>query len=313
MNTIVEEIHSTFAGAEEALLREAQAILSASGDEEQRERATALARMGFTQSAPVRRLSPEEQDRASTLLAYSKRYQRIAPQYKFITEEKLIEICKRYGLVVGSSERYTQDIPERNQQDILGFKVLDESFLEINDDTYRKSFHTTGKGERLHPKEMGSDHIEHLLAFWRRHLCRDQSGAYMSKNAVEDIPVGLLRTLTTELVLRGEQDVIDVQKNLWHAQTVFNKSTIEELFTSLKTTYFYVAADVDSFDTKGVDLKENFLVERSNDKALSEAMKRDLFRAYDPIALAKVQGGYLIVTAWGLEASDPDVVSPGRN
>ncbi len=33
----------------------------------------------------------------------------------------------------------------------------------------------------------------------------------------------------------------------------------------------------------------------------------------DPVILQPVKGGYLIVTAWGDEASDPDIINPIHN
>ena len=313
-NKIVAEIHSAFDVAEEQLLTEARSILNDAGQEDKKKRAEALSRMGFGNAAPVRRLSPEELKKADELLFLKSRYERIAPQYRFITEEKLLHICKKYGIVVGSSERYYEDIPEKNQEDIANFKVLDESFLEVSDETYRKAMHRPKSGDPVHPKDMGTDHIINTLRFFRRNFAdSSQRGDYMSASQVGNMPVDLVRAMVTELALRGEHEMLKVSQNEWRDHTPFSKSVVKKLFTPIKTTYFYVAANIDSFDTKGVELKNNQLVEKSGNAELEESMKNELFREYDPIVLAKVQGGYLIVTAWGAEASDEDVLNPNNN
>ena len=38
-----------------------------------------------------------------------------------------------------------------------------------------------------------------------------------------------------------------------------------------------------------------------------------IVEAPDPIVLHEIENGYIIVTAWGPEASDPDVVNPLSN
>lgn len=312
-NTIVQEIHSSFTNAEADLLAEAKEILESADNEEKRERADQLARMGFTNAKPVEKMSKENQERAKTLLHLKSRYDRIAPQYKFLTERKLIEICEKYGIVVGSAERYTGDIPEENQEDLFNFKVLDKSFLEIADDDYRDARHNPRNGAPVHPKEMSTGHIFNTIKLYQRKLAGDHHrGQYMSRSDVSNFPVAAFRAMITELTLRGDTSTVNDLKESYHF-TPLSNSQVEELFTPYKTTYFYVAADVDSFNTQGVTLENNMLVEQNNNKELEESIKDSLFREYDPIVLAKVQGGYLVVTAWGDEADDPDVIEPTRN
>jgi hypothetical protein len=43
-------------------------------------------------------------------------------------------------------------------------------------------------------------------------------------------------------------------------------------------------------------------------------VKKDGYKLeYDPIVLQPVKGGYLVVTKWGLEASDEIVTNPTSN
>lgn len=301
-NSIVKEIHESFTRAELELVHEAEMILK-EATEENKKRAEKLRNMGFGGAKPVKRLSKEEQEKAEELLHFRKRYSRIAPQYKFLTEDKLVEICSKYKIVVGASERYTEDIPEKNQEDILNFKILDKSFLEISDDTYRNAIWMQRNGLGVHPKNMGTEHIYNTLKM----IIRNALSIYSSH-----FDVGVFRTMITELYLRGEGELIDSIKDQL-AHTVIPSDDARQLITPIKTTYFYVAADIDSFDTKGVDLDGVFLKDKDNNEELAESIKNTLYREYDPIVLAKVQGGYLVVTAWGDEASDPDVTQPNRN
>ena len=300
-NTIVQEIHSAFSVAEEQLLTEANSILAEASDKKKMERIDTLRSMGFGNSAPVRRLSPEEKKKAERLLHYKQRYGRIAPQYKFITEEKLLGICKKYGIVVGSSERYIEEIPEANMADITNFKILDDTFLEVSDSRYARARHTTKDGKEMHPSEMTQSHIENLIRMFAR------------GHNIHGDTVVLIQACVTQLYLWGHTEEIESLKSYWKRTSPVQHKLIEQLFTPIKTTYFYVAANVDSFDTKGTTLKDNMLIEKDTSKELAEAMRRDLMREYDPIVLAKVEGGYLIVTAWGAEASDEEVMNPTRN
>ncbi len=60
-----------------------------------------------------------------------------------------------------------------------------------------------------------------------------------------------------------------------------------------------ICAPIKDMDTKGMEISEDYrLIKKSPP---------------DPIVLQPVKGGYLIITAWGDEASDPDVINPINN
>lgn len=300
--SIVAEIHESFTRAELELVYEAEMILK-EATEENKEKADRLTKLGFGSAKPVERLSDKKMQEAEQLLHLRKRYSRIAPQYKFLTEDKLVEICSKYKIVVGASERYTEDIPEKNQKDILNFNILDDSFLEISDDKYRNAVWIPKHGSGMHPKNMGTEHLYNAL----KHICMTTLSSYSL-----NFDPNIFRAMITELVLRGEKGKVE-GLSYYVDQTRLSAKQKNELLKPMKTTYFYVAADIDSFDTKGTELESVFLNEAENDEELAESIKSTLYREYDPIVLAKVQGGYLVVTAWGDEAEDPDVIQPNRN
>lgn len=91
-----------------------------------------LTKLGFRQAKPVvdcadimlkKRLSDDKrkasQNLLNALIYFSTKY----PQYKFITEENVLELCKKYNLYLGNVDIFTGSIPEANIQDILVFHI----------------------------------------------------------------------------------------------------------------------------------------------------------------------------------------------
>ena len=124
--SIIKEIHDSFSKAEETLLQDAKKVLACKNNKEKYDKLSAL---GFTGSKNVRSLSDEEIKKAEDIIELQKKYTIIAPKYRFITEAKRIELCKKYGIVLADVERFTGDIPEKNVQDIIDFRISDESYL----------------------------------------------------------------------------------------------------------------------------------------------------------------------------------------
>jgi len=92
--------------AQQALLREAQAILSNKSDIENH--VSGLDELGFTGASLVITLKMQEAKRIYDLQdQYSFEY----PGLKFIPEEALAEVCAKYGLARGHVSRYTGEVP----------------------------------------------------------------------------------------------------------------------------------------------------------------------------------------------------------
>jgi hypothetical protein len=74
------------------------------------------------------------------------------------------------------------------------------------------------------------------------------------------------------------------------------------------------AMGVSSITTKGISYKsvQSFLICASA-KEMKKWSIKYLFAKPDPVVLQPVKGGYLIVTAWGDEASDPEVINGKLN
>lgn len=120
-NITVEDIHKEFDQAGEEILEEANRILKEKKDYSKEKK---LSDLGFIKIKSV--LIAHEEDKkaraAKSLAEIVGEYKRKYP-YKYITEERVNDICMKYALIFGKAEWFIGDIPEKNQQDIVNFKV----------------------------------------------------------------------------------------------------------------------------------------------------------------------------------------------
>lgn len=142
MNNIIEQIHSEFSSAEETLMKEVNSFLKKSEDAD-KDKLSQLASLGFSSFRELREVQPEEVERVKDLKRKIELYTGQTTLYKFITEEKVIEICKKWGLVHAPVELYTDTIPYKNQQEILEFQKWTKGKEEIlSSESLRKSDYT---------------------------------------------------------------------------------------------------------------------------------------------------------------------------
>lgn len=302
-NTIVKQIHESFSNGEEQIMAQVREVLKNAEDSEVKGRADKLRALGFTNAKPVVDLSDEAIAKAKLLENRKKTYDRIAPQYKFITQEKLDEICERFGIVYGEINRYTGDIPVKNQEDIINFKVLDESFLESNmNASWQSATWTDANGVEHTAKSMGDSYLINTINF------------IMKKHRT--FGTRFFRSAMFELHKRGMTEEIESVENKMHfSRSNYTQQFIDECIkpeNNNSGVSFTIAADIDSFDLTDAKLDGNRIEDQRSKKIMEDQMAH-LLRQYDPIVLARVQDGYLIVTAWGDEASDPDVINPKMN
>jgi hypothetical protein len=117
----VTMIHEEFDGAADKLLAAARDLVI---NTETEERLRTLSEMGFSNTK-------EQEDRVATnqlsgRATLAKHYEHYYSQNKFVTEEQVTKICKKYGLVRGEALLFTGGIPEKNQREITGFKCREE-------------------------------------------------------------------------------------------------------------------------------------------------------------------------------------------
>lgn len=139
---IIEEIHESFYTEVDKLLAEAKVSHSLQTDKQDLiDKSKRLEELGFHNTKEcqdaykeiirLKRLEEANEQKQSLLKAinyYSHKY----PNYKFITEESVKNICSKYNLVYGEVERYIGTVPDKNLKHMEDFKIdeNDECYIE---------------------------------------------------------------------------------------------------------------------------------------------------------------------------------------
>lgn len=120
MSEIVEEIHENFYTASDKALVEAKQLLETIQVDE---KALMMKQLGFIQAKGVveNESVVNEQKRLQEEAEIIVHFQQKYPQYKYITVKDTAKVCRKYGLVLGTSDKYKGDIPTKNLMDIKNF------------------------------------------------------------------------------------------------------------------------------------------------------------------------------------------------
>jgi len=119
----IEQIHNEFNVAGETLLKEALAVLEDCKTKDLA-KGELLASLGFTQTPQAKAVEEVKtkkvlaEQTAKLIHEYSFKY----PNNKFITEDMVGEICKKYSLVCGDVSLYKGFVPKENLKEISKFK-----------------------------------------------------------------------------------------------------------------------------------------------------------------------------------------------
>jgi hypothetical protein len=147
MNT-VELIHAEFDNAQEIILKEAQEIIECNVVKNM-EHVEALKKLGFVNSQEVEKneekikKSKMGNELAKLVMYYKQTY----PFLKFLTEEKLDEICEKWGLVHASVKSYKRDVPPKNVNELLNAQQLRSDDARPDKYRFTKIDCATGHGE----------------------------------------------------------------------------------------------------------------------------------------------------------------------
>jgi len=260
--SVVKEIHNSFMSAGEKLLKDAKAII-ANAEIKDEEKVNRLKKIGFINAGQVRQTEAAmqkkqkaEQD-AAIVEMYAVRY----PNYKFITEEIVKQICDKYKLIMGAISKYQGFVPEKNLLEIESFRVHDEDCNEVRPRSY-----------------------------------------------MEDIIIRQMMSVQNMQLRSGIGGInfIEEQRRrayLFAQQTSQFPSFVEETPTPKPEA--------------GPTYKREFLICAPQKDMKIESWERvegnKIVHIPDPVVLHPVKHGYLIVTAWGDEASDELVVNQTHN
>ena len=371
MNEIIQEIHSEFSIAEDNLLKEAQTIINKKYTED-KDSIEIMKSLGFSNFKEAVLLSPEKQEKARKLQNLVEKYKMLST-YRFITEEKLVEICKKYTLLHAPIDRYTGSIPYKNRVEIKRFM----EFCEEHKDLVRKK--DLGKIDKIPVSDISTsalvDYYFNTVVEYRplgmfsglnipssrygysayddrisravteevrrrskqgkEYLRRYEYSidATRKKLILELSRRGVLTMISDKVALALSSDMISLDSSRILASTNLEVTMSVKLdilsdipkFCGVIVDYTHglgqqiqklieedvaldisIVADVSCINTEGATITEDYkVIEESSDSPAPELRVLN-----DPIFLAKVEGGYLIGSAWGgPEASDPDVVN----
>lgn len=243
---VIAQIHNEFDSAGEKLLQEAKAIAEAPTNAEKGER---LQRLGFNKSLPAEQLQKDRQARAQSgyIINRISYFAQWYPNHKFITEEVVQQICKKYGLLCGPADRYKGDVPEKNIQEMEKFVLREED-----------------KEKQSNGLISGWVDMREFELTW-------------------DMPSALIESFDgrTQVIRRSRP-----------AASFSTNAEFEKVNPGFK-----ICAPEKDFDTRGM---------------IVDGYKLEM-HIPDPVVLQPVSGGYLIVTKWGLEASDELLVNEKEN
>lgn len=94
-----------------------------------------LAALGFQNSEDVKDAVgyAEKLHNQTAILEKVKQYKVDYPMHRFIDGDGVQEICKKYGLLLAGVDKYKADIPEKNQNDIVNFRVIKKDIREASE------------------------------------------------------------------------------------------------------------------------------------------------------------------------------------
>jgi hypothetical protein len=268
----VDAIHEDFMTASDKAVAQAKQLLEE--NKEVLDKASRLKQLGFTSTQTVKIAEGIKghkaisKDIAKAIRLYQEHY----PNCKFITEDDVRAICKKYALLCGPVSAFIGSVPEKNIAQMEAFKLK-------------------------------SEHIVHNVII---------SSVRFSSSAKESLRSAVRRVLkeNNNSFMVSSQDRYTSGKDL--LLTAVNRSGVNETYNinSVETNTIQpglsICAPATDFSLEGKQVKDSFLQSPSSVSFATDPVP-------DPVVLQRVKEGYLIITAWGPEASDPLVMNERHN
>lgn len=235
-----------------------------------------LAKFGFKQVKELQEGSEilKETAMSKEQIELVKYYKQNYPFNKFITEDQVKQICHKYNLVCGDVDRFRGFVPESNLNDIENFKLKPVDSV------------ITGMFKPYDSPLTFSVVLKNAEI--------RQSGRYFHIYKKDDDSKNPPYAFQKDISGRKDSFYGDDSKN------IFDLANLGSGNLFLNNIGFQICAPVKDMDISGLELVEGYKLQRK-------------IEIPDPVVLQPVKGGYLIVTAWGDEASDPLVVNENFN
>jgi hypothetical protein len=271
----VLEIHHEFDIAADKLLAEASVIIK-EAERADVKKVSRLESLGFRQAQQVTEIRPliNQALISEAQVKLVEYYKREYPLQKFITEQQVKAICHKWNLVCGDVGRYKGFVPEKNLRQIEGFKLKEKDKQEFE--------FTIVTGSQSTPSEMEIS-ADDLTDYGKKYINSRMtiSSFYITDDRGTDSYSKSLGVVTEEC-----------------AKRFLPQTYVKVTFQKIGTTSYKICAPVKDMDISGLTLVDGYKL---------------IKHVPDPVVLQPVKRGYLILTAWGDEASDENVVNETMN
>lgn len=273
---IVTEIHNEFDTAEDRLLKEADGLLTELNlmtEEKMQAKANRLIALGFVNSQPVKWVSQNSLVKTREQAELIRYYKQTYPFQKFLTIGELDRICSKYNLVYANASNYLKDVPEKNITEIEKSPLLNSSDLP----QIRLIIKTTSTYY-----EASKEKVEDIIL--------TDKDAIKYNNITFD-------SGKWDLVNKVDCEMRGIESPTSSDYRIMAHSCTKENYDGL-----FIAAPKSHFDLKG--LKKT---------GLFSFMKVQITEVKDPIVFRYVRGGVQVLSKWGLEGEDKDLVNEKLN
>jgi len=269
----VEEIHHEFETAADKLLEEAKSIITEASTKNV-DKVIRLEILGFKQAGQVAEFKPlmQKAELSKEQIELINYYKREYPFNKFIDEEGVKSICHKYNLVCGDVGRFKGFVPEVNLKQIERFKLkaAEVNLVQVEAFDYQN-------------KRIGIFSSENAVV-------KFSTSGYYHLYSTENSKECSFQQPNAELAKKGEFYGKDYA-NLFGLRDKVELGIIIQILNNK----LQICAPVKDMDISGLELVEGYKLQKKH--------------IPDPVVLQPVKGGYLILAAWGDEASDPLVIN----
>jgi hypothetical protein len=273
----IEQVHHEFEIASELLYEEAVQTLT-NNRINNVDKIDRLRNLGFCAVKEVVEIAEKEEKTklSQQTIELIQEYKRKYPLNKFITLEQVETICGKYGLAYGGIARFQGFVPDKNLTDIEQFAKKYEFKTVIISKRSDMSNSMIVSASEIQITKPGEKNERH-----------GGSSGYGYIDLIFD------DGSTLEL----QQSVNDWNGINFYGSKTNNPNLVHLDFIYLSLMSLHIAAPQKDFNMQGMTVKQFKIVKE----------------VPDPVVLQPVNGGFLIVTAWGDEASDPIIMNELHN
>jgi len=272
----VVEIHSAFNNASTEILKQANESVITKQPKNSL-KVELLRRLGFSKANEVQEyeIVENEYNLSKKLIDKIHQYKVQYPNNKFITQEQVNTICKNWGLVHGTVDRYKGFVPEKNLKEIEKFteRYVPKGAIFL-DNMVIEGYEIRLDGSHYRLFKVGTNN-KYIL---------------QSANGTE-----FYGALDNVKALEYHSELINKIRSEASSETIRREGGFV-MDLQVRTSPFQICAPLKDMDTEGLRLIGNKLV-----------------HIPDPVVLYPVELGFIIVSAWGDEASDENVVNQNFN